>query len=129
RCRIEQLLFNLIANAIKYGANKPIRVRVERLQAAVELQVEDQGIGISSEDQKGIFERFARVAPVQHQFSGMGLGLYISRQIVFAHGGTIRVESALGHGARFVVCLPLAGDERIAAALPVRAAGVAPTSV
>jgi signal transduction histidine kinase len=69
--------------------------------------VEDQGVGISSDDQLRIFERFERIAPLHRRDTGLGLSLYISRHIVLAHGGSIRVESEPGHGARFVVHLPL----------------------
>ncbi|MFT3764409.1 MAG: GAF domain-containing protein [Minicystis sp.] len=108
RSRVEQVAMILLANAMKYGANKPIRVGVEQQGAAVDLWVEDQGAGISSDDQRRIFDRFERVVPVRHHDCGLGLGLYIARHIVLAHGGTIRVESEPGHGARFVVRLPLA---------------------
>jgi signal transduction histidine kinase len=71
------------------------------------LTVQDQGIGIAKEDQSRIFERFERaVSP--NEASGLGLGLYIVKEILEAHGGSIRVESELGKGATFIVRLPLA---------------------
>jgi signal transduction histidine kinase len=107
RFRIEQVVLNLLSNAIKYGAHKPITVRVERRGPDMALCVEDQGVGISLDDQRRLFERFERVESVRRHFRGLGLGLYISRQIVLAHGGSIRVESEPGHGACFIVRLPL----------------------
>jgi signal transduction histidine kinase len=105
--RVEQVLLNLLTNAMRHGKKKPITVSVEPQGAAAEVCVEDRGAGISRDDQRRIFERFERAEPVQHHYGGLGLGLYISRQIVLAHGGTIRVESEPGHGARFIVRLPL----------------------
>jgi signal transduction histidine kinase len=105
--RVEEVLLNLLTNAMKHGAHKPITLSVQPQGAAAEVCVEDQGVGISRDDQGRIFERFERAAPVQHHRGGLGLGLYISRQIVLAHGGTLRVESEPGHGARFIVRLPL----------------------
>ena len=70
------------------------------------LSVQDHGIGIPREDQVRIFHRFERAVSTRH-FGGLGLGLYVSAQIVRAHGGTIGVESEPGHGARFTVVLPL----------------------
>jgi signal transduction histidine kinase len=107
RFRIEQVVLNLLSNAIKYGARRPITVGVEQEGPEVALRVEDQGVGISLDDQRRLFERFERVESVRRHFRGLGLGLYISRQIVLAHGGSIRVESDPGRGARFLVRLPL----------------------
>jgi signal transduction histidine kinase len=106
--RVEQVVTNLLGNALKYGRGRPIHlcVRVEGDQAC--LEVRDEGIGIAPQDQARIFDRFERAVAVRH-YGGFGLGLYITRQIVEAHGGTIQVESAPGQGATFRVCLPLAG--------------------
>jgi len=105
RVRLEQVLLNLLANAVKFGEGKPIAVRVEAADGAVRLAVSDQGIGIGSDDHARIFDRFERAVSTQH-FGGLGLGLFIVREIVEAHGGTIRVESAPGAGATFTVDLP-----------------------
>ncbi|MDF2641840.1 MAG: histidine kinase [Pseudomonas sp.] len=108
--RIEQVISNLLTNALRYGARKPIAVRVysagegEIRRACVE--VADQGIGITPENQKRIFQQFERVT-ANHAVTGLGLGLFISEQIVLAHGGQIEVESEAGQGSTFRVWLPL----------------------
>ncbi|AKU95167.1 Signal transduction histidine kinase CheA [Labilithrix luteola] len=106
RMRLDQVVSNLLTNAIKYGAGKPIEVTVEKLGDHARLSVRDHGIGIAKEAQAAIFERFGRVAPIQH-YGGLGLGLYISHEFVAAHGGHISVESAPGQGSTFSVDLPL----------------------
>jgi PAS domain S-box-containing protein len=103
--RIEQVISNLISNAIKYGEGKPIEVTIRSDTQAVILTVRDHGIGISKEDQDRIFERFER-AVSSRNFGGLGLGLYISKEIIQAHGGSIRVESDLKHGSTFTISLP-----------------------
>ena len=107
RYRIEQVVTNLLTNAIKYGAAKPVEVEVSADSAHATLRVRDHGIGIAKQDQARIFGQFERAVP-RGSFGGLGLGLYIVEQIVAAHGGSIRVESELGCGATFIVELPLA---------------------
>ncbi|WP_437850537.1 AAA family ATPase [Sorangium sp. So ce363] len=104
--RMEQILINLLSNALKYGAGGPIHVVVRSLASRALLIVRDHGMGIAEADQARIFERFERAVSVRN-FGGLGLGLYIVRWIVTSHGGTIRVESKPGAGATFVVELPL----------------------
>ncbi|WP_437775068.1 AAA family ATPase [Sorangium sp. So ce1097] len=104
--RIEQILINLVSNAAKYGAGSLIHVGVRRQADRAVLIIRDHGIGIAEADQARIFERFERAVSVRN-FGGLGLGLYIVRWIVAAHGGAIRVESKPGAGATFVVELPL----------------------
>ncbi|WP_164021392.1 ATP-binding protein [Pyxidicoccus trucidator] len=106
RLRLEQVVTHLLANALKYGAGRPIHLRVEELHGSALLTVEDHGIGIDPEALPRLFGKFERAVSERH-YGGLGLGLYISRQIVAAHGGTIRVESQPGQGARFEVMLPL----------------------
>lgn len=106
--RLEQVLTNLLTNAMKYGAGKPIEIYVEESIGRALLRVRDHGIGIARENQERIFERYERI-PAAGQISGLGLGLYIVRKIVQAHGGTIHVDSAIGQGATFIVNLPLDG--------------------
>jgi PAS domain S-box-containing protein len=105
--QVERVVVNLVSNAIKFGAGSPIEISVTSEQGAARLHVRDHGIGIAKEDQGKMFMRFERVSPVNH-FGGLGLGLYIAKTIVSAHGGSIEVESAPGQGACFVVRLPLA---------------------
>jgi PAS domain S-box-containing protein len=106
--RLEQVVTNLLANALKFGAGKPVEITVTRKASSAVLVVRDHGIGIAAEDVDRIFHRFER-AVAGAKYAGMGLGLYIVRQIVDAHGGTIRVESEPGQGSRFVVDLPIGG--------------------
>jgi signal transduction histidine kinase len=106
RGQVEQVLNNLFTNAIKYGKRKPIKICVEQLGTYVRLSVKDQGIGITPEVQGKIFNRFER-AVHPSEISGLGLGLFISREIIAAHGGRIWVESKLGDGATFFVELPI----------------------
>ncbi|QRN97878.1 GAF domain-containing protein [Archangium violaceum] len=106
RVRLEQVVGNLLSNAAKYGRGQPVEVRVESgNQGRARLVVKDSGIGIAPEDQARIFERFERAATGK-QFHGLGLGLWISREIVESHGGHIHVRSAPGEGSTFTVELP-----------------------
>ena len=106
RLRLDQVVSNLLSNAMKYGGErKLIELRVADGPTGVELSVRDHGVGISVEDQDRIFERFERLISVRH-FGGFGLGLWIVRQIVEAHGGRVRVESAPGEGSTFTVAVP-----------------------
>jgi signal transduction histidine kinase len=107
RLRLEQVLVNLLSNAAKYGAGRPVLVTVEAEGPLARLAVRDEGIGVAPEEQERIFERFERSASVQH-FKGLGLGLWITRRIVEAHGGCIRLESQPGQGSTFTVELPVA---------------------
>ncbi|MCU0092377.1 hybrid sensor histidine kinase/response regulator [Pseudomonas koreensis] len=104
--RIEQVVSNLLTNALRYGGKSPIQVRVYREGNEARVEVQDQGIGISEENQKRIFQQFERVS-AKTVVAGLGLGLFISEQIVAAHGGSIVVESKINEGALFRVCLPL----------------------
>ncbi|MFY2560438.1 GAF domain-containing protein [Corallococcus terminator] len=108
KLRLEQVLVNLLSNAAKYGAGRPVTVQVEQRGQMAELAVKDEGIGVALEDQERIFERFERSESAQH-FKGLGLGLWITKRIVEAHGGGIRVQSQPGKGSTFTVELPLAG--------------------
>ncbi len=106
RLRLEQALTNLLANAIKYGAGKPIRVSVRRHGSEVFLEVRDHGPGIPEAELGRIFERFERATSIRH-YGGLGLGLYLIQAIVEAHGGSVAAENAADGGARFKVTLPL----------------------
>jgi signal transduction histidine kinase len=111
--RIEQVITNLVSNAIKYGSGKEIVVGLEAFEndghRYARITVRDHGMGIPVDAQGKIFDRFER-AVSSSNISGLGLGLYISREIVHAHGGSIDVESELGRGSVFTVRLPLWRD-------------------
>ncbi|MBF5045308.1 PAS domain S-box protein [Aggregicoccus sp. 17bor-14] len=111
RLRVDQVVTNLVSNAMKYGAGTPLQVTLEACRlpgggAAARLCVQDGGIGIAPEQQARLFRRFERLQSERH-YSGFGLGLWIVKQVVDAMGGDIRVHSAPGEGARFEVLLPL----------------------
>jgi signal transduction histidine kinase len=103
--RLEQVATNLIANAIKFGRGAPIEVVVRAEGSVATLVVRDRGIGIPFAEQPRIFDRFERAVSSRH-FGGFGLGLYVSKEIVDAHGGSIEVTSRPGEGSTFVVRLP-----------------------
>lgn len=106
RFRLEQVLTNLLANAVKYGDGSLITVKVWKDHRNAYISVKDRGPGISVSLQTKIFERFER-GMNNKSIGGLGLGLYISRQIILAHQGTIRVESSEGKGSEFIVEIPL----------------------
>jgi signal transduction histidine kinase len=106
RLRLEQVVTNLLSNALKYGQGRPIQVQVETQGRQARLTVRDQGIGVEPQLRARIFEKFERAVSDRH-YGGLGLGLYITRQIVEAMGGSIGVESAPHQGATFTVLLPL----------------------
>ncbi len=110
RLRMEQVVINLITNALKYAPGRPIFISVEEFKTdetpCARLLVRDEGIGIAPENLSRIFNRFER-AGTSCNVGGLGLGLYITRQIVEAHGGTIHAQSDWGKGATFVVELPM----------------------
>ncbi len=105
RVRIEQVITNLLVNAAKFGEGKPISLTVDADAARARIRVSDRGIGIAADAQARVFERFERAVPSEH-FGGLGIGLYIVRQVVDAHGGEVRVDSTPGAGATFTVDLP-----------------------
>lgn len=106
RLRLEQVISNLLTNALKYGPGKPIDIETERDGDLARIRVRDYGIGIDPENQRRIFERFERAVSDRH-YGGLGLGLWIARQVVEASGGTIAVQSAPGAGSLFSVELPM----------------------
>ena len=103
---MEQVIINLLSNAIKYGKDGPILIELKGTTDSVELKVKDFGIGVSDENQKKIFDRFDRGSMESNGIGGLGLGLYISKEIVTTHKGNIWVESQLGEGSTFCVKLP-----------------------
>ncbi len=110
RMRVEQVLTNLISNALKYGAGQPVEIAASRGADGVRIAIKDHGIGIKAEDQPFVFERFSRFVSARN-YGGFGLGLWISREIVVAHGGRITLESTSGGGTTFIVDLPAAREQ------------------
>jgi PAS domain S-box-containing protein len=106
RLRMEQVVNNLLVNALRYGAGTPVRVSLTHEEGTTRLVVRDGGPGVPETDRERIFERFAQNHHASYK-GGLGLGLYIVRQIVEAHGGRVHVEDSPGGGAAFVVDLPL----------------------
>lgn len=106
RLRIEQALMNLVANACKYAPGSPVRIGVERDAEYVRIWVRDSGPGIAADDAEQIFDRFVQ-AGAAGKDSGLGLGLFVTRQIAEAHGGTASVISSVGGGSLFTIELPL----------------------
>jgi PAS domain S-box-containing protein len=105
--RITQVLDNLLSNAMKYGAHKPVVVSLEASPLnSFSIRIKDEGVGIEEHMLTRVFDRFERAGKTR-EITGLGLGLYISKQIVLAHHGNIRVESTLGRGSEFVVEIPL----------------------
>jgi signal transduction histidine kinase len=110
RLRVETIVTNVVSNAMKFGNGRPLKITVRRAGSLARLTIEDQGIGIPPEVQARIFEKFERAVPREH-YGGFGLGLWIARQLVAAHGGAIRVESTVGVGSTFTIELPLGTGE------------------
>jgi PAS domain S-box-containing protein len=104
--RLEQVLLNLLSNAVTFGLRQPIQVSADVDRDLVHIEVRDRGIGLAPAEIDRIFGKFERAVSTAH-YGGLGLGLYISRQIVEAHRGWIEVESTPGHGSTFRVTLPL----------------------
>lgn len=105
RHRLDQVIANLLSNALKYGGGAPIHIALRADDGLVRLSVSDLGPGIAEENLERIFDRFERVETAERT-AGLGLGLFIARQIVEAHGGTIRAVSIPGQGSTFSVELP-----------------------
>jgi len=126
--RLEEIVSNLISNAIKFGRGAAVEVSLEASGDQVRLIVRDHGVGIAREDLARIFERFERAA--EKTYGGIGMGLWIARQLVLAHGGGIEVDSTLGEGSTFTITLPRGGpadlELPVASPLPVPPAQPSP---
>ena len=107
RLAVAQIVDNILSNAIKFGAGKPIEISLSADREAVSFRVRDHGVGISKPDQMRIFERFER-AQAARTYSGFGIGLWLVRELVDAMGGHIDIASAPGAGSTFTISLPLA---------------------
>ena len=117
--RLDQVLTNLVSNALKYspdGGEVRVRLRADRRAGRAELAVSDAGVGMTAAERAELFRPFARGAAGGRGIGGVGLGLYIAARIVDGHGGTIAVESEPGRGSTFTVRLPLAPPAPEAAA-------------
>jgi PAS domain S-box-containing protein len=106
RDRIEQLMVNLLTNALKYGKGNAVTIRLEVLNNVARLEIQDHGIGVKPENVEIIFKKYERIVSAD-EVSGLGIGLFICREIVEAHGGKIWVESTFGEGSKFIAELPL----------------------
>jgi signal transduction histidine kinase len=114
--RLDQVISNLLSNAIKYSPGRPVEVRVERIGGAARLQVSDRGKGISAENQARIFEKFERATSAR-DVGGLGLGLWIVKQIVEAMNGAVSLRSEMGAGSEFTVMLPLHSNDQTSTAM------------
>ena len=116
--RLDQVLQNLVQNAIKYSpAGGAVQVRVERHDTTVSVAVSDEGLGIPQAELPNLFQRFYRASNVDEgQISGLGVGLYIVKELVTLHGGTVDVVSTEGRGSTFIIRLPLLEDQAAAQA-------------
>ncbi len=106
RERIEQVLINLLTNAFKYGRNNPVTIELTQVKDTAVIAVRDRGTGISPENFEKVFRKFER-AVTPSEVSGLGIGLFISREIVEAHGGKVWIESEISIGTTFFVELPI----------------------
>ena len=105
RLRIEQVVTNLLTNSLKYAAGTPVEITLSGTKQDVTVTVSDEGPGIPESARERVFLRFERAAPTRN-FGGLGLGLYVARQIVEAHGGEISLNAQRPRGAQFVIRLP-----------------------
>jgi len=111
--RLEQVIMNLVSNAVKYSQeNKTISIRTDIVENYVRVSVIDNGIGLTDEQKQHIFERFYRVEDKKYMTSGLGMGLYISAEIIRGHKGKVGVEGEFGKGATFYFDLPLLQDRQ-----------------
>jgi signal transduction histidine kinase len=103
RSMVEQIVGNLLSNALKFGLGRPIRIDVKPAEYGVHLSVRDHGVGVAVSDQESIFERNVHARP--EEGGGLGLGLWLVRELASAHGGWVTLESRKGRGSTFTVFL------------------------
>jgi signal transduction histidine kinase len=109
--RLDEIVTNLLENAAKYSQpGRPIKVRIARDGVGATMSVKDEGTGIAADELPKLFDRFFQAKRTRSKKAGLGLGLYITKGLVEAHGGRIWVDSALGQGTQFHVWLPSADD-------------------
>jgi signal transduction histidine kinase len=118
RTRFDQILTNILTNAIKFGPGQPITVTLENAGGRARVTVRDRGAGIAPADQERIFHRFERVVPT-HASGGLGLGLWIARRLIEEMHGRILLESTPGEGASFIIDLPLLRETKTHDSAPV----------
>ena len=106
RLAAEQVVENLLSNALKFGAGEPVTLRLRSDGRSAQLEVQDRGIGLSPDQQARLFGRFEQVI-TQHRGTGFGVGLWLANRLVAAMGGRIAVSSRVGEGSTFIVTLPL----------------------
>jgi len=123
RSMVEQIVGNLLSNALKFGLGRPIRIEVKPAEYGVHISVRDHGIGVLPADQAWIFERNRHATP--EEGGGLGLGLWLVRELASAHGGWVTLESRKGRGSTFTVFLrtqrPLTDEGTLAANVRLRA--------
>ncbi len=110
RLAVEQVVENLLSNALKFGAGKPVTLRLRSNEGSVRLEVQDWGIGLSADQQARLFGRFEQVI-AQHRGTGFGVGLWLANRLVTAMGGRIAVSSRVDEGSTFTVTLPFRPPE------------------
>src|SRR5690242_9588619 len=119
RIRLRQILDNLLSNAIKFTPDGgSIHLSAQQTDAEIRIAVTDTGVGIAAEDHSKVFDEFAQVGDPNARHAGTGLGLTLTRRLVEAHGGHIELQSELGHGSQFTVCLPCSSHETTTSPAP-----------
>ena len=109
--RIEQVIINFLTNAIKYSpGTDEIHINVDLIGNKIYVGVRDFGIGIAADQQKSVFDKFYRVEETSIHFQGLGIGLFITAEIIKRHGGEVGVKSTFGEGSEFYFILPLNSD-------------------
>ena len=106
KSRIDQVVTNLLSNAIKYGEGNPISITLKKKDSHAQIAISDKGLGMNKIEQEKIFDKFERTEAAK-KVGGMGLGLYIVKEIIDAHEGEIAVNSKKNKGSTFTVILPL----------------------
>lgn len=104
--RLDTVITNVLSNAVKFGAGRPVALSVRRVGTNATLSIRDHGIGMSSDERVSLFRKFSRVAPKEN-YGGFGLGLWIVAELVHAHGGTVEISSEKNQGTTVTVSLPL----------------------